>query len=163
MTPEKIIEAIRSEIERLKEGTRQLKEMAKELQEQSDRDCNDLEVRKQIEELANDWHHKGFASDEDCPLCMQDLMDILWHFYKLGKVATEKEIYTNLHKQMEKVKEIRDANIDYGIKIEIPQEQPVTECNDLEDIGVGYGENGRNVELIVGGKCWDDLKKAMEE
>ena len=25
----------------------------------------DLDVRKQIEELANDWHHKGFASDED--------------------------------------------------------------------------------------------------
>ena len=45
----------------------------------------DLEVRKRIEELANDWHHKGFASDEDCPLCMQDLMDILWHFYELGK------------------------------------------------------------------------------
>lgn len=47
----------------------------------------DLEVRKQIEELANDWHHKGFASDEDCPLCIQDLMDILWHFYELGKNA----------------------------------------------------------------------------
>lgn len=45
----------------------------------------DLEIKKQIEELANDWHHKGFASDEDCPLCMQDLMDILWHFYELGK------------------------------------------------------------------------------
>lgn len=44
-----------------------------------------LEVKKQIEELANDWHHKGFASDEDCPLCMQDLIDILWHFYELGQ------------------------------------------------------------------------------
>ena len=49
----------------------------------------DLEVREQIEELANDWHHKGFASDEDCPLCMQDLMDILWHFYELG-IKTKK-------------------------------------------------------------------------
>lgn len=33
----------------------------------------------------------------------------------------------------------------------------------IVDIGVGYGEHGRNVELVVGGKCWDDLKKAMEE
>lgn len=54
-------------------------------------ECNDLEVRKQIEELANDWHHKGFASDEDCPLCMQDLMDILWHFYELGFNARKEE------------------------------------------------------------------------
>lgn len=51
----------------------------------------DLEVRKQIEELANDWHHKGFASDEDCPLCMQDLMDILWHFYELGLKAKKED------------------------------------------------------------------------
>lgn len=50
----------------------------------------DLEVRERIEELANDWHHKGFASGEDCPLCMQDLMDILWHFYELG-IKTKKE------------------------------------------------------------------------
>jgi hypothetical protein len=33
----------------------------------------------------------------------------------------------------------------------------------IVDIGVGYGEHGRNVELVVSGKCWDDLKKAMEE
>lgn len=51
----------------------------------------DLEIRKQIEELANDWHHKGFASDEDCPLCMQDLIDILWYFYELGLNARKEE------------------------------------------------------------------------
>ena len=51
----------------------------------------DLEVRKQIEELANDWHHKGFASDEDCPLCMQDLIDVLWYFYELGKVLNARK------------------------------------------------------------------------
>lgn len=33
----------------------------------------------------------------------------------------------------------------------------------IVDIGLGYGEHGRNMELIVGGKCWEDLKKAMEE
>lgn len=33
----------------------------------------------------------------------------------------------------------------------------------IVNIGLGYGEHGRNVELVVGGKCWDDLKKAMEE
>lgn len=33
----------------------------------------------------------------------------------------------------------------------------------IVDIGVGYGENGRNVELIVGGMCWEHLKKAMED
>jgi len=33
----------------------------------------------------------------------------------------------------------------------------------IVDIGVGYGGNGRNVELIVGGMCWEDLKKAMED
>jgi hypothetical protein len=32
----------------------------------------------------------------------------------------------------------------------------------IVDIGVGYGEYGRNVEIIVGGMCWEDLKKAME-
>lgn len=33
----------------------------------------------------------------------------------------------------------------------------------IVDIGFGYGEHGRNVELVVGGMCWEDLKKAMEE
>lgn len=33
----------------------------------------------------------------------------------------------------------------------------------IVDVGVGYGENGRNVELIVGGMCWEHLKKAMED
>ena len=33
----------------------------------------------------------------------------------------------------------------------------------IVDVGVGYGENGRNVELIVGGMCWEHLKKALED
>ena len=33
----------------------------------------------------------------------------------------------------------------------------------IVDVGNGYGENGRNVELIVGGMCWEHLKKAMED
>lgn len=33
----------------------------------------------------------------------------------------------------------------------------------IVDVGTGYGENGRNVELIVGGMCWEHLKKAMED
>ena len=33
----------------------------------------------------------------------------------------------------------------------------------IVDVGVGYGENSRNVELIVGGMCWEHLKKALED
>lgn len=32
----------------------------------------------------------------------------------------------------------------------------------IVDVGVGYDENGRKVELIIGGKCWEDFQKAME-
>jgi len=33
----------------------------------------------------------------------------------------------------------------------------------IVDVGVGYGEHGRNVELIIGGKCWEHLKQALED
>lgn len=32
----------------------------------------------------------------------------------------------------------------------------------IVDIGVGYGEHGRNVELVVGGMCWEHLKQELE-
>lgn len=32
----------------------------------------------------------------------------------------------------------------------------------IVDIGVGYGEHGRNVELVVGGMCWEHLQQELE-